>query len=151
MGRWIGVDYGCRRIGLAWADPGGAIASPAGAISGSGNASDDAARILKWAAEHEADGIVVGLPLNMDGTDSRQTKLSRTLADELRRQGTLTVELWDERLSSFQADQHLDLAQVRPARRQALRDALAAQVILQTFLDARRHDAPPADPPVEAD
>jgi len=145
----MGVDYGTRRIGLALADPGGTIASPAGVLPGSGSVSADADRILKWAADHEADGVVVGLPLNMDGTDSRQTKLSRTLADELRRRGSLAVELSDGRLSSFQADQHLDLAQLRPSRRKALRDRLAAQVILQTFLGARHSGAAPAQPPNE--
>jgi len=140
MGRWIGIDYGVKRIGVAAADHRGAIATPATSLPGSGNASDDAVSILRWAADQDVAGIVVGLPLNMDGTDSRQTRLSRALADELRRRTTLPVELWDERLSTFQADEYLSTAELRPSRRQALRDALAAQVILQSFLDARRHN-----------
>jgi putative Holliday junction resolvase len=74
----------------------------------------------------------------MNGSDSPQTKLTRALADELRKQGDLSVELWDERLSSFQADLVLDSADVRPSRRRKLRDAVAAQVVLQSYLDARQ-------------
>ncbi len=139
MGRWVGVDYGTRRIGVAIADPGGRIASPAVTIDATGATPADADRVLQWAGENEAAGIVVGLPLNMaDGSDSSQTRLVRAFAVELRRRGSLPVELWDERLSSFQADQFLEAAQVRRSRRKRLRDSLAAQVILQSFLDARR-------------
>ncbi len=137
MGRWIGIDYGTRRIGLACADRRGKIASPATTLSGTGAHAQDADRVLKWASENEADGLVVGLPLSMDGTDSQQTKLVRDFAAALTQRCDWPVELWDERLSSFQADQVLDSAEIRPARRRSLRDALAAQVILQSFLDAR--------------
>ncbi len=98
--------------------------------------------ILDWAFENEIGGIVVGLPLNMDGSDSAQTRLTRLLAGELRRRAQLPVELWDERLSSFQADEHLAAGGVRSSRRKRRRDALAAQVILQSFLDARRGPVP---------
>jgi len=137
MGRWVAIDYGLRRIGLAIADPGGTIASPDSVLDSTGSAPKDADRVLAWAPTVEAVGFVVGLPLNMDGTDSQQTRLTRAFADQLRARGPLPVELWDERLSSFQADQVLNAGQVRGDRRRKLRDALAAQVILQSFLDAR--------------
>ncbi|MEW6197049.1 MAG: Holliday junction resolvase RuvX [Planctomycetota bacterium] len=148
IGRWIGIDYGTRRTGLALADAGGRLASPAGLLPTTGHLAQDARRILDWCAQNEAGGLVVGLPLNMDGSDSAQTRLARALANELRRQSALPVELWDERLTTFQADQTLQEAGLRPARRRQLRDALAAQVLLQSFLDARRPsaDSPPADP-----
>lgn len=129
------------------ADPGGRFASPAGVLTACGKVRQDARQILDWAAQHEGAGFVVGLPLNMDGSDSSQTRLSRALAAELQRHGAAHVELWDERLSSFQADQTLQEAGVRPARRRRLRDAIAAQVILQSFLDSRA-GAPPL-PPVD--
>lgn len=138
MGHWIGLDYGTRRIGVATADAGGRIASPTTTLTGSGNASRDAQTILLWATERDVAGIVLGLPLNMDGSDSQQTRQTRAVADALRRASRVPVELWDERLSTFQADEYLAAADVRPGRRKALRDALAAQVILQSFLDARR-------------
>ena len=140
MGLTIGVDYGVRRIGIATADSRGIIVTPADCLAGTGSASGDADLTLKWATEHEAAEIVVGLPLNMDGTDSAQTRATRAFADELRQRSPVPVELYDERLSSFQADLLLDEADVRRSRRKKLRDALAAQVILQSFLDARRGD-----------
>jgi len=138
MGRIVGVDYGQRRLGLAISDVGRRIASPAATLAASGNLQRDASRVLSWAVEQHAVLVVVGLPLNMDGTDSDQTRRTRAFADVLRASGSLPVELWDERLSSFQADVYLAEAGVRPSRRRRLRDALAAQVILQSYLDAHR-------------
>jgi putative holliday junction resolvase len=138
MPRWLAIDYGTRRIGLALCDPDETIASPAGALAGAGNVRADAANVRARAAEHAVAGFVVGLPLNMDGTDSAQTALSRRFAAALAELGAAPVELWDERLSSFQADELLDAAGLRGAKRRARRDALAALVILQGFLDARR-------------
>ncbi len=145
MGRWVGVDYGTRRIGLALGDPTGSIASPAGVLSATGIPGEDARAVRRWVIEHEGDGIVVGLPLNMDGTESVQSGVTRAFATELRGLGTLPVELWDERLSSYQADLHLSEAGLTRSRRRRHRDALAAQVVLQSFLDARRDraDGPP--------
>lgn len=138
MGRWLGIDFGSRRIGLALGDPRGRIASPAGMLHASGNASRDADAILARAAELHADGLVLGLPLNMNGSEGPQARRTRDLADRLRERGPLPVELWDERLSTFQADALLDASGVRPSRRRERRDQLAALVILQSFLDARR-------------
>ncbi len=150
VARWIGVDYGTRRIGLALSDPGQRIASPATTLQAAGSPTQDARRVVDWARENEGGGIVVGLPLNMaDGSDSAQTRMTRAFADALEKQGDLPVVLHDERLSSFAADQVLDAGQIPPKRRKALRDAIAAQVILQSFLDASRNqgadDAPAGD------
>ncbi len=142
MGRIAAIDYGIRRIGLAIADPRGKIASPVGVLDATGNAHSDAQLILQWLADNSVSEIVVGLPVSMDGTDSDQTKLTRALADKLRAASTVRVELWDERLSSFQADLVLDSADVPRSRRKKLRDALAAQVVLQSYLDARAGPAP---------
>ncbi|MBU0617503.1 MAG: Holliday junction resolvase RuvX [Planctomycetes bacterium] len=136
MTRWAGIDYGRRRIWLALGDPGGKIASPAAVLGATGDPSEDVRQVLRWAAEHEAEGFVVGLPLNMNGSLGPQAQLSQDFADQLRRLGALPVELWDERLSSFQADELMRSAGLTPAKRKRLRDALAAQVILQSFLDA---------------
>jgi putative holliday junction resolvase len=135
MTRWIGIDYGTRRIGVAVSDFNGKIASPAAVLHSAGPALD-AQRVLKWANEHEATGIVVGLPVHMDGRESRQTQITRTFINELQRSAGILVEVADERLSSFQADEALaEMGETRPAK--GRRDALAAQVILQSFLDAR--------------
>ena len=168
MGRWVCVDYGARRIGIAISDLGETIGSPAATLGGTGSLARDAELVLDWARTNEAAGLVVGLPLNMDGSDSQQTIRTRRFAEELRRLAStagpradrgsshdaaatnaqdstakppehagLPVELWDERLSSFQADEHMEAAGVRRSKRKALRDAFAAQHILQSFLDER--------------
>jgi putative Holliday junction resolvase len=138
MARWLGIDFGKRRIGIALGDPDERIASPAGTLDATGSVPDDARRVLRWAAEHDAAGIVIGLPLNMDGSVGPQAKLSQDFAECLRRLGDLPVKMWDERLSSFQADELMDAAGLSRARQKECRDALAAHVILQSFLDARR-------------
>ena len=150
MGRWLGIDYGTRRIGLALSDHSGKIASPAATITAYGTPSADARAILDWASNNEAGAIVVGLPLNMDGSEGAQAKLCKELAKHLRGRGGLPVELWDERLTSFQAEQLMAAAGVKPGRRRRLRDALAAQVILQSFLDARCKKPPTSEPPGES-
>ena len=142
MARWVGVDYGKKRIGLAISDPGETIASPAGVLDGSGRIPADAAATIAWCSDNEVEGIVVGLPLNMDGTIGQQARLTQEFINRLRNTSSLPIEAWDERLSSYQADQFMDLAGVAPTKRKGRRDALAAQVILQSFLDARRSSAP---------
>lgn len=140
IGRLGGVDYGTRRIGLAVSDAGQRIASPAGVLDSRGRPGEDAEKLVAWAERESVIGFVIGLPLNMDGTDSRQTKLSRVIAERLGERGTLPVVHWDERLTSFQADQILASAELGKKRRKSLRDAIAAQVILQSYLDRRRVD-----------
>lgn len=138
IGRLAGVDYGARRIGLALGDAESGIASPAAMLPGAGDAAADAANVRRWLDEHDVRMAVVGLPLNMDGTAGPQAEISRRFADALAADGAIRVELWDERLTSFQADQHLAAAGLSRAKRAARRDALAAQVILQSYLDAKR-------------
>ena len=133
----MGVDYGMLRIGVALSDPGERIATPTGTIQASGTASGNVKCVLEWAAGNEVEGIVVGLPLNMDGTDSEQTRVTRAFVTRLADATSLPVELWDERLSSHQADQTLTSMNATNKRRRKMRDALAAQAILQRFLDAR--------------
>lgn len=142
MPRYLGVDYGTRRIGLALGDPTGLIASPAATLNGTGRPESDAQAVRTWAAANEVTGFVVGLPLNMTGTDSDQTRLTRRFATALEQATDAEVNLWDERLSSFQADELMNSAGMRRGRRRAARDAMAAQVILQSFLDARRQTPP---------
>ncbi|MBU0638104.1 MAG: Holliday junction resolvase RuvX [Planctomycetes bacterium] len=141
MAVWIGVDYGVRRIGIALGDHNGRIASPAATLDGTGQVGSDADRVLHWARDYEVVGFVVGFPLNMDGSEGAQAKLSKELADRLRQSGDAVVELWDERLTTFEANTLMRHAGVRKSRRERFRDAFAAQIILQSFLDARQ---PPA-------
>lgn len=142
MAKWLGIDFGSKRIGLAVSDPDETISTPADTISACGTVSEDVQSIARWAEKHEISAYVIGRPLNMDGTVGRQARIVDRVARELAQAVNAPVELWDERLSSFQADEYLDQAGVTSAKRKTLRDALAAHVILQSFLDARRRHNP---------
>lgn len=151
MGRWLAVDYGARRIGTALSDRAGTIAFPHRTLDGQDRPREDARVVLREAEAEEADAIVVGLPINMDGSEGPQARRTRKFAEALAEIAHRPIELWDERLTSFQADEWLDQADVAPGRRRGLRDALAAKALLQSFLDARRAPDAPANPEPPAD
>lgn len=134
-GRYLGVDYGTRRIGIAISEPGG-IASAVKVLAASGDLARDARAIVALADEYGADAIVLGVPLNMDGTEGPQAKLSRRVADALRAAGPLPVHLHDERLTSHAADGLLAGRELTRKKKKARQDALAAQVLLESFLQS---------------
>jgi putative Holliday junction resolvase len=135
--RLLGIDYGVRRIGLAIGDTQMRIATPLETLESRGDATKDAQAIVEIATEQEINAFVVGLPLNMnDGSDSDQTRLTRRFADELSRRSKKPVHLHDERLTSYAADGELDAADMPARRRKGVIDRVAAQMILQAYLDA---------------
>lgn len=134
MGRLVGIDYGLRRIGLAVCDPSRRFSSPFCTLNASGGATTCAAKVVEACRELSPAGFVVGLPLHADGRESGQSRLTRVFADALRDASALPVELFDERLSSFEADQQMDDAGVPHTRRRELQDALAAACILRGYL-----------------
>ncbi|HOW19811.1 MAG TPA: Holliday junction resolvase RuvX, partial [Phycisphaerae bacterium] len=138
MARFLGIDYGTKRIGIAVSDPDARIVSPERVIEAKGSPAADAEAVIALAADLGADAFVVGLPLNMDGTDSEQTRLTRTFARELESRAGGAVHLWDERLSSYAAEALLAERDLSRKRRTARQDAVAAAVILSGFLEARR-------------
>ena len=144
--RTLGLDVGDRRIGVAVSDPDGRMAFP---LTTHERRGDDAHGLLEVARREEAGRIVVGLPISMDGSRGPQADSAAAFADELRRRGDLEVVLWDERLSSREADHHLRAAGRRGRDAKAQRDAVAAAIILQSYLDGRRDGALPPLPPVE--
>jgi len=134
MPRWLGIDPGEKRIGVAVGGTGVRIASPVGVVPAQPRrAAID--RIRAYAGEYGATGLVVGWPLNMDGTEGPQARQARALAAELAGQTGLDVRLWDERLSSFAADQALAGLLTRD-KRKARQDAVAAAAMLQEFLSS---------------
>ena len=133
--RYLAIDYGSRRTGLAICDADETIASPLQILQGSDNS---IARIAEIATAEEVHGLVVGLPLNMDGSEGPQAVKTRAFAEQLRRQTALPVHFQDERLSSFGAAEKLNEAGLSRARRKARLDAVAAAEILQAFLDEKR-------------
>jgi len=135
---YLGIDYGQKRIGLAISDAGGMIASPVKVLGATGSAAADAGLVVRFGEQAGADHLVVGLPINMNDTEGPQAKIARKFADELTKLGGKPVDLHDERLSSWAADQAFDEAKLSPAKRKSRRDAVAAQIMLQSYLDVRR-------------
>ncbi len=151
MARWLGIDHGTRRIGVAVGSTDAAVASPVEVLPAA-PAGQARRRIAEIVAEYEADGVVVGWPLNMDDTEGPQGRLARAMAAELAEATGLDVRLWDERLSSFAADQALAGSYTRKQKR-ARQDAVAAAAILQDFLasDGPANAPRPADVPKAPD
>ncbi len=134
----LGVDYGTKRIGIAVSDADERIALAGKMLPSSGETKRDAAQVIAQAREYNAVRIIVGLPINMDGTEGPQAAITRTFANHIKRASSIVVELWDERLTSSAADWSMDQMELSRAKRKARRDIISAQLILQTWLDAKR-------------
>jgi len=133
MRTWLGLDYGLRRVGVA-AGSGSLALAVATHVEGRDGPILEFLRGL--VAERDAEGFVIGLPLTADGREGEMADRVRRFAARLQREFGLPVELWDERYSSAEADRGLARAGARPPRE--ARDAEAARIILQSWLDARR-------------
>ncbi|GMU21124.1 MAG: putative pre-16S rRNA nuclease [Phycisphaerae bacterium] len=142
-GRFLGVDLGTKRIGLALAASDTGVVSPLRVLEAHSDVQANARSILAVADEYDVTGIVVGLPLNMDGTEGPQAKLSRKLADQLQQmtatanptgERALDIHLHDERLTSHAADGRLIERDLTRKKKKARQDAVAAQVLLESFL-----------------
>jgi putative Holliday junction resolvase len=132
--RYLGVDFGTKRIGLALAESGGGVVSPLKILEARPQAAQNARAILEVADEYAADTIVIGLPLNMDGTEGPQAKLSKTLAAAISQLSSLPVHLHDERLTSHAADHKLLDRDLTRKQKKARHDAVAAAILLESFL-----------------
>ena len=132
-GRLIGLDVGSRTIGLALCDAGWSIASPAHTIN-RGKFTRDKGLLAAFIGEQQVKGIVVGLPFNLDGSESPRSQSSRAFARNLADMG-LPILLWDERWSTQAVTRTLLEADASRARRDVLVDKLAASYILQGAID----------------
>jgi putative holliday junction resolvase len=133
-GALAGLDVGTKTIGLALCDAGWSFAGPAETIRRA-KFTKDLSRLAAFVASHQVRGLVVGLPLNMDGSDSPRTQSVRAFARNLAPLG-LPVLLWDERWSTQAVERAMVDADVSRAKRAAVVDALAAAHILQGAIDA---------------
>ncbi len=132
--RFLAIDLGDKRTGLAIGDDETNLASPLTVIEvARGDALIDA--IADSIKDHAPDAIVLGLPLNMDGTEGPQAKLVRAFGEQLHKYCGLEVHYHDERLTSFAADQQMAGSGRTHKQKKRLRDALAAAEILRDFLD----------------
>jgi putative Holliday junction resolvase len=145
-GRWMAIDWGERRIGLAISDPTGTIATPAGAIERRRGKRAPIAELVRRATSLEALGIIMGLPLDGEGEDTTRSLECRRVASELARRTALPVALVDERFTTAVALRAVREMGGKTRERKADVDALAATVLLQ---QAMRMQALPAVDPLE--
>ncbi len=136
MPRYLAIDYGRKRIGLAVGDSESRIASPASAVAATGSATTDISAILQAGGQYEIDSFVLGLPLNMNGTEGAPARHARALGLQLAKASGKPVHFWDERLSSVTAEEKLTALGLTRKKKKARTDCVAAQTILQEFLDA---------------
>ncbi len=137
----LGIDLGAKRIGLAVSDPSGKIAFPAGALESRGRARDVAA-IAAIVRERAVRCVVIGLPVHMSGRRGPEADAAQRFADELARAAGVPVELLDERWTSREAERALgELGRTSKKRARGEVDAIAATLLLRTFLEQRERKA----------
>ena len=139
-GRLLGVDFGEKRTGLAVSDEGRFLAGGIGNVTGTGigKMADEVAR---YANEYGVSGIVLGLPVNMDGSQGFRAERIRTFADILAERVSVPIVLLDERLTTVSASRFLNETNTRGNKRKAVIDTLSAQIILQNALDRLKNMA----------
>ena len=128
-----GLDFGRKRIGLAISD--GRAAFPIGVVERRSEKTDIRA-VHELLQQRQVSLVVVGLPLSMDGSEGPSARAARRFAERLSSAIGVPVELFDERLTSFEADERLRQASVSMSARKSARDAIAAAIILEGWLQA---------------
>jgi putative Holliday junction resolvase len=136
--RLLGLDLGEKTIGLALSDTGLTIATPLQTLK-RGKFSVDAVTLAALIAEHGVGGLVVGLPLNMDGSEGPAVQSARAFVRNFSAKSEIPIVLWDERLSTAAVTRTLIDADASRKRRKEVVDKMAAAYILQGALDALRH------------
>lgn len=137
--RHLGLDLGTKRIGVAVCDPDESVATPLVVVRRGASRREDHARIAAIVDEYEAGAVVVGLPLNMNSKITAAARAAMEETEQLRRVLTVPVHLHDERLTTVAADRSLRELEMRADARRRVVDKVAAAVMLQSFIDHRRH------------
>ena len=132
--RYLAIDYGTKRTGLAICDSGETIASPLTVIHGQKELLKKIAEVVET---ENVEAVVLGLPLNMTGSESAQTRLVFKFAEQLKDHLHIPVHLQDERLSSFSAEEKLASAKFTKEKMRKRLDAVAAAEILEAFLEQK--------------
>ena len=136
--KWLAVDYGDSRTGLAGCDAGETITSPVTPQIEEKSMNKVAAAVTEVFAARGAEGLVCGLPKNMDGTEGERAEKSRKLAKTLQIWSGLPVRMWDERQSTCEAADILSETGTFGARRKEILDSVSATVILEDYLAWRK-------------
>ena len=137
-GALIGLDLGTKTIGVAASDPDRRLATPVETVARK-RFTLDAGRLIELATERRAVGFVLGLPINMDGSEGPRAQSTRAFARNFATLTGLPIALWDERLSTAAVERELIAADASRARRKAVIDQHAATFILQGALDRLRN------------
>jgi len=137
-GRLLGVDWGEKRIGIALSDESRSIAQPLTTLTRRSGKRFPMRDLMALATQHAVTGVVVGLPLEADGSDGEPAAAARALAADIGRVAALPVTLWDERMSTARALHTVQELGGSTRGRKADVDALAATILLQHYLDANR-------------
>lgn len=140
-GRLLGIDWGERRIGLALSDETQLLAQPLTTLTRRTGKRFPMSRLIALIKEHAVTGAVVGLPLTADGSEAKAARGARKLAGDIARHSGVAVDLWDERFTTARALQAVREMGGTPKGRREEIDALAATLLLQHYLDARRGSA----------
>jgi putative Holliday junction resolvase len=133
--RLLGVDFGTVRVGIAVSDADRRIASPLLTYTRK-NADNDAKFFCHVAKQEEIAALVIGLPVHMSGAEGDKARQARSFGDWLGQVTGLPVFYWDERLTTVVAESYLQAAGLTSKRRKDRRDRVAAQILLQSYLDA---------------
>lgn len=141
--RVLGIDLGSKRIGVAVSDRSGTIASPLSVISRGASQRLDHEEIARLVSAEEAEAVVVGLPLNMDGSEGSAALAARKEVERMTTVLSVPVYLHDERRSTVQADQSMSQRNMNAIDRRAVVDKVAAAFILQSWLDSQRDTSTP--------
>ena len=137
-GKYLAVDYGDKRTGLADCDVSGMIASGIGTIS-EGGMRNTAIKVASIAKERGCKKIIVGLPKNMDGSEGERADVIKAFVALLSEECDIPVELYDERMTTMIAYRFLSESGTYGKKRKGVVDTLSAEIILQNYLDRERN------------
>jgi putative Holliday junction resolvase len=140
--KYLAIDYGNKRTGLALCDKNETIASPLAVLT---TGKDLLKKIADIVEAENVDAVVIGLPLNMDGSEGFQAKRAKQFAEQLKKQLNITIHFQDERLSTFGAQEKLEQTNLSKKKKGYRLDAVAAAQILQDFLETKNKTDAPAD------
>lgn len=136
----MSVDFGRARTGIAVCDKAEFLASPVTVINEK-YVPALVKKVSELAADKKAELIVVGLPVNMDGSEGESALNARRFAEDLHKTSGIEVDMMDERCTTMEAHQFLNATNTRGKKRKAVVDAVSAVIILENYLDKRKHSA----------
>ncbi|MBA50665.1 MAG: Holliday junction resolvase RuvX [Acidimicrobiaceae bacterium] len=135
--RAVGIDLGEKRIGVAISDSGGSLATPYEVVTRTGSRDEDHRRIKAIVDEVEAEILVVGLPLSLDGTEGKAAQGARQEAEAIGQIISVPIELHDERLTTVEAERILKEQGLDAVERRNVVDKVAAAILLQAWMEGR--------------